>query len=209
MFAQLRQFSGNSVNGYEDCYIIPKEYRYGLQTADARSDTDHAKSCGVGHMNHIRFSVLLVSMGIMLLPATDILTCPSAVGQSNPEEELVAEGRALLKGARVKAKPDDALLAAYAAFIRWTKNPRQEKRAELSLPQSIRITTDQRPEKRREIGKDINLPFLREMFQAEILGVHQPNVGCFQIRTATTGLWFVKTKPKKWKLYLYIDKPIE
>ena len=29
------------------------------------------------------------------------------------------------------------------------------------------------------------------------------------LRTATTGLWFVQTNASGWRLYHYLDKPIE
>jgi hypothetical protein len=86
------------------------------------------------------------------------------------------------------------------------------KRAEIEkfcMPGKIKITSTPRPEKTREYGQDINLPFLKNGFAKEILNSAGISPTEFLIRTGTTALWFEKTADGKWKLTKYLDKPIE
>jgi len=77
------------------------------------------------------------------------------------------------------------------------------------LPGKIKISSAPRPEKSREYGQDINLPFLKNGFAKEILNFDGISPTEFLIRTGTTALWFDKTADGKWKLVKWLDKPIE
>jgi hypothetical protein len=77
----------------------------------------------------------------------------------------------------------------------------------LSVPNAIKITYEPR-KTRREFGEDINLPFAKATFSREILTFRRDGDCCWLIRTATTALSFVQIATD-WRLYRYIDKPID
>jgi hypothetical protein len=104
--------------------------------------------------------------------------------------------------------PND-LLKVYQDFVKTTRKPTAEALAAFCLPGSIKITKAKRPEEKREYGEDMNLPFLVSSFQPAILYVHKEDGDCYVIVTASSSLRFVKTVSSGWKLYRYVDKPIE
>ncbi len=86
----------------------------------------------------------------------------------------------------------------------------------LSLPGSLTFTYDLRARNSKEhgedsvyYGQDTNIPFLKSRFDRYIRVAGERGEGCYLLRTATTAMWFVETKRSGWKLYRYLDKPIE
>jgi hypothetical protein len=137
--------------------------------------------------------------------------------QKEDVKELEAEGWKWSQGAQTRGKTiPTTLLIDYARFVRAARNPNSEVLTRLCLPQAVAITTEERPPKRREYGRDINVPFLRHVFRddnglrlAQIQGGEPFNDDCWRIGTGYSILWYVKTKSQGWKLYKYADEPIE
>jgi hypothetical protein len=100
----------------------------------------------------------------------------------------------------------EGLRQAYTGFVRAAKDGGVESSC---LPHGVTISREARPEKSREYGQDINLPFLRDGFSPAVRLVRKDPDDCYLVRTDTTAIWFVQTKSGAWKVYRYFDKPIE
>ena len=103
-------------------------------------------------------------------------------------------------------KVPDGLRTAYVGFARAAKTGSVQT---FCLPHAVTMTREARPEKNQEYGQEINVPFLREHFSPLVRTVRADPDNCYLIRTDTTALWFVQTKLGAWKVYRYLDKPIE
>ncbi len=132
-----------------------------------------------------------------------ILLCVCAVAQDKPRE------KELLKDYQGKVQLPDDLYDVYAAFIKAVKTADFGDIQKQCLPHSVSFTKDARPEKMREYGPDINIPFLKKGFHKYILYLRKDSKDTYLIRTVSTYMWFVRTKSQGWKLYRYGDKPIE
>jgi hypothetical protein len=163
---------------------------------------------------------MVVLLGAIL--TTSAVLCPQGTQSETraTKDELEAEGRKWLHGAQTKGvKVPAELLIAYARFVRAAKDPKREILAGLCLPQTVPITTEERPPKKREYGRDINIPFLRHVFPpgniargieaAQIHGVQKYTEDSYLIQTGYSVLYFSKTKSGDWKLYRYFDEPVE
>ena len=106
-------------------------------------------------------------------------------------------------------KPPADLLATYARFVEAARKGDSETIKSLLLPGVAEITTTPREPKNREYGTDINLPFLRDNFASAIFGSHSSNPSQFSLRTGSTAISFAKLESVGWRIYRYIDKPIE
>jgi hypothetical protein len=73
----------------------------------------------------------------------------------------------------------------------------------------VTINREGRQGNRTEYGQDISLPFLRDGFSPAVRLVRKDPDDCYLIRTDTSALWFVQTRSGAWKVYRYLDKPIE
>ena len=130
--------------------------------------------------------------------------CPAL----SPRDASVRE-REVMIGSQGKAQMPEGLHRIYVALVKAMDAGREEEIKSYSLPQSVKISRETRPEKSREYGEEINLPFLKTGFNKEIQGVRKEADGIYLIRTNTSYLFFVETKNSGWKLYRYGDKPIE
>ena len=102
----------------------------------------------------------------------------------------------------------EGLRKAYTAFAGQAK--KGERVDSYLLPHAaVSITDKARPEKDGEYGRDINIPFLKERFAPAVFSVRKDPDDCYLVRTATTAIWFVETKSGVWKIYSYLDKPIQ
>jgi hypothetical protein len=79
----------------------------------------------------------------------------------------------------------------------------------LILPQAVEITTAARPETSREYGTTISLPFLKSGFHPNVFSIRKDAADSWLVRTGTTALWYVETKTGGWRVYRYLDKPIQ
>ncbi len=77
------------------------------------------------------------------------------------------------------------------------------------LSGSIGFVSKERSSEKIHYGTDISLPFLKKYFQSDILFVRKDSKDTYLLRTDTTAFWFVKTDKTGWKLYKYLDKPIQ
>lgn len=138
--------------------------------------------------------------------------------------ELVRTGNLLLAGSQViYADPSEALLGdyrgqgrlpkdlydTYADLVKAIETGDQASIQRYCLPHSVTFTTKTRPEKSREYGQDMNLPFLKKGFYKDILNLRKDSQDTYLIRTGTSHLFFVRTKTMGWRLYRYGDSPIE
>jgi len=101
------------------------------------------------------------------------------------------------------------LTRTYDDLVAAFQSGKQGEIEKFCLAAKIKFTDKPRPEDRREYGQDINLPFLKHGFSKEVLNFSKNSDGEYLIRTGTTALWFEKTKDGEWKLFRYLDKPIE
>lgn len=79
--------------------------------------------------------------------------------------------------------------------------------AEYLLPHGVK--TGRAPCRNREYGEDINEDFLKNAFSPLVRDVRKDGDDCYLIRTDSTAIWFVQNKSGAWKVYRYLDKPIE
>jgi len=128
------------------------------------------------------------------------LVCLSVMAANNPRE--------LLKNYRGSEQLPDDLYQTYADFVSAMQTAEQGNIQKFCLPRSVSFTTEERPEKVREYGQDINIPFLKKGFHPLIENFRKDSEDVYLIRTGTSALFFVRTQKGGWKLYLYIDKPI-
>ena len=129
------------------------------------------------------------------------LACSVASKAAEPNPDLFA-------GYDKKEPVPEGLRKAYTAFAGQAK--KGERVDSYLLPHSaVSITDKARPEKHSEYGRDINIPFLKERFAPAVFSVRKDPDDCYLIRTATTAIWYVETKSGAWKIYSYLDKPIE
>ncbi len=104
------------------------------------------------------------------------------------------------------------VLSTYTNFVNSiTDTPNLRSSIEsFCLPQAITISANTiRPENMKEYGQDLNLHFLTHDFSPQIFIVRKESKDKYLIRTGTTAIWFVKTSTDQWKIYKYLDKPIE
>lgn len=116
---------------------------------------------------------------------------------------------ALLKGYRGQGRLPKDLYDTYAELVKAIETADQADIQGYCLPHSVTFTTGVRPEKSREYGADMNIPFLKKGFRKDILNLRKDSEDTYLIRTGTSYLFFVRTKTTGWKLYRYGDKPIE
>ncbi len=100
----------------------------------------------------------------------------------------------------------DALRETYTGFVRSAKGGSV---AAYMLPHAVPTSQKARPEDKREYSDDINEDFLKNGFSAEVRVVRKDCDDCYLLRTGSTAIWFVQTKSGAWKVYRYMDKPIQ
>jgi hypothetical protein len=108
-----------------------------------------------------------------------------------------------------KEKIPDELYLEYKELMEAFSSQDQDRIKQHCLPYSITFSVGGRPEATKEYGKDINIPFLKTGFNPDILSVRRDSDNIYLLRTGSSVLWFVKTENEGWKLYNYLDKPIE
>ena len=106
-------------------------------------------------------------------------------------------------------KVPDSLLIAYHAFLEDAKTGDATKIRKHLLPHAAEITPLERVAPNREIGVDINLPFMKTAFSPLILATSLLSDEAFSLRTGTTNIRWVRVAPDRWLIYGYLDKPIE
>jgi hypothetical protein len=143
----------------------------------------------------MRMLLSMCGVGLFLF-----LTTATASGQ---------EQRPLLRNYRGKERLPNALYKTYADLVEAMAAGDESRIKRYCLPGSVTVKQEARPEKEREYGQNINLPFLGKGFQKEVEGVSRPAEDIYLIRTATSALFFVETRRSGWKLFRYFDKPIE
>jgi hypothetical protein len=152
------------------------------------------------------FLTLVLVAYFATLQQANLANCPP---MTDLKKQLTDEEKALLYEYDWKIMPPPGLIKAYAGFVKATKDPTEEALSAHLLPGAVEITTKERPNLDRQYGQDINLPYLKTGFKAQILVIQKLNDGCYVIATGTSALWFVETKTQGWKIYRYRDKPFE
>lgn len=77
------------------------------------------------------------------------------------------------------------------------------------LPHALKTTQKPRPAESRDRGEDVNEDFLRTGFSPLVRDVRKDGDDCYLVRTASSAIGFVQTKSGAWKVYRYIDMPVE
>jgi len=113
----------------------------------------------------------------------------------------------LLSGELISVQFPEELKMTYDKFVKAMQSGDPGNINQYCLPQSINFTYEVR--KNPEYGQDLNVGFAKNNFDGIIASVRKDAKNCYLIRTPTTALWFVETKSMGWKLYRYLDKPIE
>ena len=104
-------------------------------------------------------------------------------------------------------KVPQSLLDAHVEFA--TRATKGGDLQPLLLPQAVEISSAARPEKSREYGTEISLPFLKSGFQPKVFSIRRDAADAWLVRTGSTALWYVETKTGGWRVYRYLDKPIQ
>ena len=159
--------------------------------------------------NLTMLALIVIALGALILSDMIDSNGLRRLGAQERENTVVNDGRGQhLRRYKGETPLPDDLLQVYEEFFKTTRRATAEALAEYCLPGSVKITKAKR-EKNAEYGEGMNLPFLVSGFNGEISSVHKENVDCYVIRTASSSLRFVKTASSGWKLYHYVDKPIE
>jgi hypothetical protein len=98
------------------------------------------------------------------------------------------------------------LREAYTGFVR---SARGGSVAAHLLPQAVKTTREPQPAKQREYGEDINEAFLKDGFSPLVRVIRTEGDDCCLIRTDSSAIWFVQSRSGAWKVYRYLDKPIQ
>jgi RNA polymerase sigma factor (sigma-70 family) len=124
------------------------------------------------------------------------------------EPEAKANDRPLLNEKYSGDVLPNSLQKAYADFVTTAKQPTPKNLMAHCVPFAVEITTEKR--KGQTLGSimDMNVPFLKSGFVANIHSVRKENEDCYMIRTGSTAIWFVETKTMGWKIYRYLDKSL-
>ena len=104
--------------------------------------------------------------------------------------------------------PED-LLSTYARFVAAARKGDSETIRSLLLPGAVEVSAIAREADARELGADINLPFLRDGFSSALFRSHSEGASQFRLKTGTTTIYFAKLESVGWRIYHYIDKPIK
>ncbi len=115
----------------------------------------------------------------------------------------------LLKYYSGNEKMPDRLYDTYSRLVNAIETGDQGDINRFCLPHSITFTTEQRPQQHREYGQSMNIPFLKKGFDKYIRNLRNDAQGCYLIRTNSSAMWFTQTGQMHWRLYRYLDKPIE
>ncbi len=137
-----------------------------------------------------RFKIIAVALSILFIRVGQSLCC-----------------KELLTYYRGNVKLPEELYRTYEALIAAFSSGKQSEIEKFCIPGEIRFTTARR--QNPEYGQDINLPFLKNGFNRFILNLREDSPTEYLIRTGTTALWFRKTADGTWKLFRYLDKPME
>ena len=110
-----------------------------------------------------------------------------------------------------KTELPNELKLIYDKFVEAMKTGDAGSINQYCLPHSVSFTYEKRENTGfgPGYGHDINTCWAKNGFIDKIFSVRKDGEGCYLIRTCTTAMWFVETKSMGWKLYKYLDKPIE
>ena len=103
----------------------------------------------------------------------------------------------------------EGLVELYGKLLNAIENGDQGDICQHCLPSCVSFTIKERPEKSRDFGHDINIPFLKSGFDKYVRSIRKDGEGCYLIRTNSTAMWFIETKSMGWRLYKYFDKPMQ
>lgn len=117
--------------------------------------------------------------------------------------------RPLLKHYHGNVKLPAPLYDAYAAFAKAAASGDAGAINRSCLPQAVRFTYEPRLSDKKEYGQDLNIPYLKASFDRYIRNLRKEDDSSFLIRTGTSAIWFVQTSGSEWKVYRYMDKPME
>lgn len=138
---------------------------------------------------------LLLILGCLLMAGVDSDVVDPGVGKHEYFTHLTSE--------------DDMPANLLATYVRFVEAARAGKDlSSLILPNAVLITTDEREDKMKEYGGDLNIPFLTTGFSPDVYSAVREGDDIWLFRTGTSVLWFVQTKNGGWFLYKYFDKPI-
>ena len=100
----------------------------------------------------------------------------------------------------------EGLREAYTGFARAARGGGV---AAYLLPHGVKTSREPRPKGDREYGEEINEDFLKNGFSPLVRSVRKDGDDYYLVRTDSTAIWFVQGKSGAWKVYRYLDKPIE
>ena len=132
-----------------------------------------------------------------------MIACGMALCAVAPAADDVPDPFREYKG---KEPVPEKLREAYTGFVRSAKGGSV---AAYLLPHGVKTSQEPRPKDSRDYGDDINEDFLKNGFSPLVRSVRNDGDDCYLIRTDSTAIWFVQNKSGAWKVYRYLDKPIE
>lgn len=119
------------------------------------------------------------------------------------------EQRELLRHYDGSEKIPHQLYQVYAQLVKAIEAGSQANTNEFCLPHSVTYTAKERLKRSRGYGHNMNIPFLKKGFDKYIRNLRNEPQDCYLIRTGSTAMWFINTDKWGWKLYRYLDKPIQ
>jgi hypothetical protein len=126
-----------------------------------------------------------------LIVAVSVGAAWTAATFAAPEAPREPVPHPLLRKYQGKEAIPDGLVRAYAAFVAAIPDGEVGR---FCLPHAVTVTRDPRPFQDREYGTEMNLPFLRKGFAADVLSFRKEPDDSYLIRTGTSALWFVETR---------------
>jgi hypothetical protein len=100
----------------------------------------------------------------------------------------------------------EGLREAFTGFVRSARGGRV---LAYLLPHGVKTTRRPRPKDSRDRGEDINEDFIKKGFSALVRDVLKVGDDCYVIRTNSSSIGFVQTISGAWKVYRYVDMPME
>jgi hypothetical protein len=121
----------------------------------------------------------------------------------------VAYADTLLSPNHQGTKPPNDLLDAYRTFVDAARAGDVGTLKRFILPGAVEVCLSARDTKTREYGQDINKDFMKEGFVPLVVMTHSESPEVFTFRTGSSAISFAKIDSIGWRIYRYIDKPIE
>jgi len=122
---------------------------------------------------------------------------------------LSAAEKELLGQYRGKEQIPAELYDAYTNLVAAMEQGDVSQISQCCVSNKISITREERVAGDRELGEDINIPFVQDGFDKQIAMIRKDSDNEYIIRTSSSVFWFTRSQDGRWILSRYLDRPID